>query len=338
VAPADDDERDADADLARLLKQAGHGPTPSDQQLGRWRASARREWRRAVRWRRLRLAAVPFGLLAAAALVVALIDRRSLPRSGHDPVPAPPPAVADTLHVVGDVREHMPGGAPDGIRLRDGDHVRPGALVATRNGRATLGWYGGLQIRLDQATRIHVQRERVVLETGAVYVDTERAREAPFAVVTVMGSARHRGTRYEVRLQGGMLRVRVRQGAVELERAAGAQTAAAGEELSVDTGGNLVRRAVDTYGPAWSWVAEAGPAFRLEGRSAREFLEWAAGEGGWSIRFADAATSAFATRTKVHGTIEGLSPAGALAVVLPTCGLDHELRGGDLFVRKAVAR
>ena len=58
-------------------------------------------------------------------------------------------------------------------------------------------------------------------------------------------------------------------------------------------------------------------------------------EGGWTLRFADAAAARLAGEAVLRGTVAGLTPEQALAAVLPTCGLAHRFEGGDLVVGRA---
>ncbi len=327
------DEPETDEDVAQLLRLASPRAVLTEEQFARLRASARQEWRRAVRRRRVWSVAAPVGLLAAAAALVWALDLRSLLQR-----PVELPSVAEVTHVKGELRDVSPGTRSGGAFLRKGDRLRVGAVVATTKGRASLAWRDGTQLRLDEGTRATLELEAVTLQAGAVYVDTDPALplRSRLVVTTPLGSTRHLGTRYEVRLSGPRLRVRVRTGRVQLERAGRLDVAAAGEELSVREGADVSRRAVPTYGSDWSWVTAAGPPFRMEGRSASALLEWAATEGGWTLEFADGPAAAAAAQATLHGTIEGTSPEDALAVVLPTCGLEYHFDGGRLVVRRPV--
>ena len=83
------------------------------------------------------------------------------------------------------------------------------------------------------------------------------------------------------------------------------------------------------YGDAWSWVLEASPAFAIEGRTARELLEWTARELGLELRYADAAAQSLAAKVPLSGS--PVRPETAPAV-LPASGLTHEIVDGALRV------
>lgn len=337
MSRSDDGEPESDEDVVQLLKLASPRPALNDEALTRLRASAHEGWRRAVRRRRAWSWALPIGLLSAAA-AAALAWALDLPFLLRRPVELT--TVADVVYVSGDLREVSPRARAGGAPLRSGDRLWVGAEIATTKGRASLVWQDGAHVRLDEGTRVHVEPEGFALVGGALYVDTVPALplRSRLVVTTPLGSTRHLGTRYEVRLLGARLRVRVREGRVQLEREGRPHVAAAGEELSVQEGGDVSMRAVPVFGPDWGWVTAAGVPFRLEGRSARALLDWAAAEGGWTLQFADPSAEAVAAQAMLHGRVEGLSPVGALAVVLPTCGLEHRLDGGRLVVQRSAKR
>jgi ferric-dicitrate binding protein FerR (iron transport regulator) len=330
-----DGEPGDDHDVAELLKLAGPPPVLGEEHLARLRDAAHREWRRSLHRRRRRSAAIALGLSGLAAALAWVMVSPSLRRDRGEGAAA---AVVD--HVTGDVREVSPGTPTGGRPLGHDARLRPGAVIATAKGRASVAWHDGTRLRLDEGTRLVLAADSVALEAGALYVEADPRRSPPsrFVVATPLGSTRHVGTRYEVRLGSAGLRVRVREGAVQVERSRQVHAAAAGEELAVHQDGGVSRRPVPAYGGDWAWVTAAAPPFRLEGRSARALLDWAAAEGGWTLHFSDPSLADVAARAVLHGTVEGMSPQDALAAVLPTCGLDHRLDGGRLMVSRASRR
>ena len=106
----------------------------------------------------------------------------------------------------------------------------------------------------------------------------------------------------------------------------------AGDELTLDGAGDVVRRTVPVYGDDWAWARAVARPFGIEGRSLHQFLSWMVGENGWQLRFTDAAVEQKARATILHGSIEGLTPEEALAAVLPSTGMEHELNEGVLLV------
>jgi ferric-dicitrate binding protein FerR (iron transport regulator) len=137
------------------------------------------------------------------------------------------------------------------------------------------------------------------------------------------------GTRYEVRLSAQELRVRVRDGRVEVLSAFGVREADRGGQLRVTSSGILASRA-PTSGADWDWIVRAMAPPQLEGRPLTEFLAWAEREGGRTIRFADPALERSTAATIVYGAIERLTVEEALDVVLPSCGLARR-NDGDII-------
>src|SRR5918999_87599 len=152
------------------------------------------------------------------------------------------------------------------------------------------------------------------------------------AAIVAQGTViRDIGTRYEVRLSDQELRVRVRDGRVEVSSAFGMREADRGGQLRVTSSGILSGRA-PTSGADWDWIVRATPPPQLEGRPLPEFLAWAEREGGRPIRFADPALERANAATIVYGAIEGLTVEEALDVVLPSCGLARLTDGNVITI------
>ena len=71
----------------------------------------------------------------------------------------------------------------------------------------------------------------------------------------------------------------------------------------------------------------------LEGLSARQFLDWAARESGRELSFADLDLEHSAASIVLSGSTEGLTIEEALAAVLPTCRMTHQVDQGVLRVK-----
>ncbi|HXT50141.1 MAG TPA: FecR family protein, partial [Thermoanaerobaculia bacterium] len=196
-------------------------------------------------------------------------------------------------------------------------------------------------LRIDVGTRARFDaKNELRLETGAVYVDSQGG--APVLVQTPFAQVTERGTQFEVRVSSGGVRVRVREGAVELAGAEGvgrpgSWQATAGAELMLASDGRLVRATVPAHDQAWEWVQEIAPSFRLEGSTLGDFLAWVGRETGWRVAWADPARAADKVPAILHGSVDGLPPEQALAAVLPTCGL-ADRRDGDTVVVFASSR
>ena len=84
-------------------------------------------------------------------------------------------------------------------------------------------------------------------------------------------------------------------------------------------------------------MLETAPAPDIAGQSLQVFLDWVTREGGWTIRFADAATAELAATTTLHGDVESLTLAEASSMVFQGSGLDYRLEGETFFVAPAGA-
>lgn len=340
--PGEEDE------VRRLLEEAGPRPPLPQEDLDAIRAAARDVWRAQVRparrarprpaaWRRpvvVRAAA----LAAALALVLGLglgLGGWWLARHRGAPL-----TVARVEAVTGPARLAVEGRPARGIS--PGDAVPLGAVIRSDGARLSLRLAGGVTLRLDAGTRLRfASAQRLELERGAVYADTEPGSGpgtpgGELAVWTPAGTARDVGTQFAVRLEGAdrTMRVRVRAGAVVVERRGRLYLAPAGKELLLRRDGRVERRQAAAYGPEWEWVMAVSPGFDIEGRSLQELLDWVGCETGWQVRYADAGLAASARRIVLHGGLGRLRPDQAPFAVLPGAGLTGELQGGTLVVRR----
>ncbi len=323
--------------IGPLLRLAGPRETVPADRRHRVRGAVHAEWRQQTRTHSRRLTVGwSLGALAAAALVLIAL-RLSIRDDAAGPIQQ---QVLATIEAVNGTAQPVGGGdTPVGVRLfQIGDRIRAGDGVETINGGVVaLRLSGGASVRLDRGTRLRLLSETALaLEAGAIYVDSGTAAGAPsLEVRTAFGVARDIGTRFEVRLNGSALRVRVRDGLVRLTDSRQSQDASPGEELTLDGDGKIVRRPVAVFGADWAWTFALARPFNLEGRSLRDFLDWIADENGWQLRFADSTVEQKSRTTILHGSILGLTPAEALAAVLPTSGVEHSLESGVLLVQIA---
>ena len=321
--------------IGPLLRLAGPRETVPADRRHRVRAAVHAEWRQQTRIRSRRLTVGwSLGALAAAALV--LIGVRVSVRD-DTAGPIAPQEIATIESLNGPAQRVASGDTPVGGRFfQIGDRIRVGDGVDTMNGGlAALRLSSGASVRLDRGTRLRLlSGTALALEAGAIYVDSANVPGAPsLEVRTALGVARDIGTRFEVRFNGAALRVRVRDGLVRVNHSRQSHDASPGEELTLDGDGNMVRRPVPVFGAEWAWTFPLARPFDLEGRSLRDFLDWITGENGWQLRFADSAIEQNARTTILHGSILGLTPAEALAAVLPTSGVEHRLESGVLLVQ-----
>ena len=317
-----DDRDDAMRELLRQPRPSAVDPVRTARVYravhAAWRDTADRTRNRR---RAVAIAAAAVLVLAVGAIGLTVVN---WPRDRGTPQAAAP--IASTLFVTSEVVFQHDGQARAG---RVGEGLTPGTRIATYGGRVAIVLANGVQLRLDSYTAITLDTaESLSLTGGAVYLDSSHRTGPPDSVAIVVGGTviRDIGTRYEVRLTGEELRVRVRDGRVEVSSAFGMRQADRGGQLRVTSSGILSGRA-STSGADWDWIVRAVPPPQLEGRPLPEFLAWAEREGGRPIRFADPALERANRATIVYGAIDSLTVDEALDVVLPSCGLARRTDG-----------
>jgi hypothetical protein len=321
----------ADLEVAELIRAAGSRPVPDADRAARVHDAVAREWRAQARARRMRRLTVGGVALLAAAAAVCLAVRPGSPVA--QPAPAP---IATVAAAHGDVTMEIAGGRAAAAVV--GQTIAAGSNIRTKDGsRATVTLLDGGELRIDaKAVATFVDAHTIQLERGAIYIDSGASTPGRFTVRTVSGTVRDIGTRFEVRVGDRDLRVpltiKVRDGAVQLERAGRIDRALEGTELLARADGTVSTKSLDPFAADWAWTTAAAPTFIVENATLEAFLEWAAREGGWTIEWSDALRQRART-TILHGPIGGLAPADALDAVLPTCGLSPEFIHGRLRLR-----
>lgn len=320
-----DEEQDPRAEeetVRRLLEGAGPRPPIPEEDLAAISAVARSAWQSELRRRRAAARRPVWAVAASLAAVLGVALGLAWWRSSQSDNVAPT-VFARVEAVTGSVA------------LEAGEAVPLGATLQSRDGRASLRLPDGTVVRLDRDTRVRaVAAFALELERGAIYADTA---SGTLEIRTSLGTARDVGTRFAVRLAEPALRVQVRHGAVAVEQRGRTYVMPAGQELILRSDGTSEKRTIAGYGPEWEWVLAAAPGFDVEGRTLAEFLDWVARETGWEIRFADEELSASAERIVLHGSLGGLRPDQAPFAVLPGAGLEGDLQGGTLVVRRLKA-
>jgi hypothetical protein len=221
--------------------------------------------------------------------------------------------------------------------LQAGDSVRTGDKL-TAHGPVLISLSGGGTLRIAADTVLEITGEaQARLRRGQVYVDlppgSSASAEHPFRIVTREGTIEHVGTAFEVLENDRIMRVRVREGRVLLQRDNERLMASAGTELTAMPGAAVSRREIDTYGRDWLWVAALAPDYEIEGRPLLGFLEWASRELGRPLKFSDPNARAVAERTILHGSVRGREPLDALSSVLATTSLTYEIRGDTIWIQ-----
>jgi hypothetical protein len=324
-------DSDSDFEVAQLIRAAGSRPAPDAERATRVHEAVAREWRAQARARHMRrLTASGVSLLAAAAAVFLAMRAGS---TVAQPALAP---IATVVAAHGDVTMEIAGGRAAAAAV--GQTIAAGSNIRTNDGsRATVTLIDGGELRIDAKTvATLVDAHTIHLERGAIYIDSGASTPGRFTVRTASGTVRDIGTRFEVRAGDHDLRVplsiKVRDGAVQLERAGRIDRALEGTELLARADGTVSTKFVNPFAADWAWTTAAAPPFIVENATLEAFLQWAAREGGWTIEWSDPLRQRART-TILHGAIDGLTPADALDAVLPTCGLSRGVVNGRLRLR-----
>ena len=201
-------------------------------------------------------------------------------------------------------------------------------------GGAALSLGDGASLRLASATEVQLDRPReLTLRSGTVYLDNRASLGTGYRVGTPLGTVRDVGTQFEVRVADGSLRVRVREGQVEIDRPGARLTGAAGEQLEIDVLGGVTRSAIATTDPEWQWAEAMAQAPEIDGRPATELFAWVARETGRRLRYASPEVEQRAATVILHGNIRHLAPLAALDAMLATTDLEYALLGDTMEIR-----
>ena len=319
-----------DSTIERLIKLAGERDMPSAEGMERARQAAHDSWTRALKSREAtpsntRLRLLGFALAAGIAAVGVLLWIQR-------PMPTPPELVARVTPLVGDARLQESNGETS-ARLALPIHT--GSTLATGDGRVALTFGDSLSLRVDRQTRLRFDgREQVTLLAGALYIDSGGINAVPgLRIETPAGAVRHVGTQYQVRVDGNVTLVRVREGRVLLSRASGAPTdIAAGDELQVSGPDLRWQRGLPSFGDAWEWSAGIAPALEIENRPLAEFVAWVSREHGWQVRYVDDAMQRRSIDIRLHGSLDPQDSAAMLERVSLVTGVSLNAREGVLWV------
>lgn len=324
---------DDDGDIGRLLRAAGARPQPDEQATAAIRAAVEAEWRAVVAGRQRRRRVAGWAGATAAAAAAGAVAIGWWLSGGPE---APPPATFATVAQLQGTVEWRAANDPDwsplaeGAVLHAGDRLRTGAT-----GRMALEAADGPALRLDRDTQLDLSDPtRVALARGALYVDS-RDRARALVVETPRGEVTHLGTRYQLRLDGGDLRVAVRDGRVQVAATRGRQSVGGGEMLRVPVAGEPERAALAPYGDDWAWVEAVAPTPSLDGLSLDALLGWVAHETGRRIRYETDGAARAAQATMLHGSIAGLAPLQALEAVVATTRLDYRIIADQIVLSDA---
>ena len=126
---------------------------------------------------------------------------------------------------------------------KDSPLMSASRLRTGRGSRISFVLANDVSVRLDELTEIELESgSRIRLMAGTVYVDSGRNRFTiqPIQIVTQQGTASDIGTQFELRYIDDVLRLRVREGRVLLQREAKQISSTQGDQLSIDPSGQVV--------------------------------------------------------------------------------------------------
>ncbi len=321
------DERDV---VGEIIRAAGKRVTPSAAAMAEARAAVTATWERKTRRTRNQRQWLQWGAVAAT-LVVAVGIWVQFPRTGIG-------SVATTYKVIGELSIVAADNKPAATRLGDDDAINTGSTLQTGTASfAGLRLGDGSSLRVDEQTRIVLAAAGVIeLLSGRIYVDTYgRVEGSPGVEIRTGGGVfRDIGTQFEVRQTQGTLRLRVRDGSVTFASTTVSALSNAGEEVVVDGTGAVSRSRFSPSDPGWDWTLQVAPLPRMTNIALDQLLAWVTRESGRDVRFASAVVEGRASRTRLHGRVDRLSPLEALDVMLATTDLSYELlEDGSILIR-----
>lgn len=292
--------------IGQLIRLAGPRPRPSEERMARVRVHVHEEWLRSVK-QRARVRRFSAGAVAVAVIVAVLLI---VPREASNPV-APPATVAQVQAVRGTTSPVVAPAAK----------VVEGTWIETHAGSAmSLDW-NGATLRLGEDTRLRLDSvRRATLERGAMYFD---GHGTSVVIRTPLGDIRDLGTQFEVRLRDETLRVRVREGRVDLRGA----VAEAGTELIADRT-SLRKGPIAVSGAEWQWIEHAAPPVLLEGLTLREALTRIGREKGLRLELRGVDGD-----VRLHGRV-AFTPEEALDAVTGATALSYRIENDTLIVSR----
>jgi ferric-dicitrate binding protein FerR (iron transport regulator) len=310
--------------VASLIRAAGRRTEPPADAHQQVLTAATAAFRRKFAKRRGRT----WALLAAAASVTAvallLLQWKEISTEAR---------VATVARVIGSVEIESGGGwkpmSEAGVALASGTRVRTLA-----GGGVALALEGGASLRLAAATEVQMNgSQRLMLRSGTLYLDNDGSVGTGYQIETPAGTARDVGTQFELHVAGSALRLRVREGRVEVDRAGLFVTGSAGEQLDINVLGSVSRSSIATTDVAWQWSETLAPAPDIDGQPAVVLLDWVARETGRRLHYESAVVETRAATVILHGNIRHLAPLAALDVMLATTDLEYSLVGDTMEVR-----
>ena len=311
--------------VASLIRAAGRRAEPPVDAYQQVFTAATAAFREKTAKRRERTLLLWAAAASVAALAIALVLQWNSSSTQAQ--------VATVARVIGSVELEADGGWKP--MTEAGGALAKGARLRTlAGGGVALALDGGASLRLAAATEVLMDGpRRILLRSGTLYLDKTGSVGTGYQIETPAGTARDVGTQFELHVAGGALRLRVREGRVEIDRAGQHLSGSAGEQLEIDPLGGVTRSTIAATDMAWQWTETVAPAPDIDGQPAAVLLAWVARETGRRLHYESAAVATRAANVILHGNIRHLAPLAALDVMLATTDLEYTLIGDTMEVR-----
>ena len=217
--------------------------------------------------------------------------------------------------------------------------IHAGEIIETdKDGGVALALSNNGSLRLNQQTRLTVISESAFeLEHGSVYFDSGiRGEKKPIEIRTKLGVLTDIGTQFEVRFVHDNLRVRVREGKVQLDAVEkkNDNLLSVKQELVLTENGETSLTTIEPDSLEWSWVQSLAPIMDLAGHNLDEYLNWLTRENGWELHYQSQALQHYAETNILQGSINGMTPRETLTAVAAISDIAFNIDSGVLLIKK----
>ncbi len=322
-----------DDGLEQLLKKASPRPVPSRQGENAVRQAVKAEWQHVARRRRSQRRVLRYAM--AATVFLAAFVTFSMFRG---PIVEPVQVASieksfGTIYLLGDSAELK--------ETRDLSDVWSGQTIVTgADAGLALAWAAGGSLRIDESSRVTFTNDRsIYLEVGRIYFDSRPSALIAgvsaggitgFSVTTDHGEVSHVGTQFMTEADSGALVVSVREGRVAIAGIYHEHAASPGEQVTFTGRQRPTVLNIAATGQAWGWVARTTPPADVDGKSLKQFLDWACRELGLELVF-EGGAGEVAEEAILRGTID-TGPADALRLRLASAALAYLIDEGVLYI------
>lgn len=306
-----------EATIKRLLRAIGPRRKLPEETRQKWQDAFHQELSHTIQKRRARRVTTYAALCASTLLLIIYMPFQQPGSSNENPL-------ASVTTISGEVNYSL-----DQINqsLQPDDVIQSGSRIETGSDSQLGLQLSGLDLRINQQTVLQLFQDRVLLQTGQIYISTNKTatHESSVKIVTPLAEIQHVGTQYLVEMGPDGVATLVREGEIRVKLDAQEINASAEEEyatkITVSNDLQLNEQRADKSGSDWNWILKSAPAFNIEGHSAFDFLQWASRETGLKLVFDNPHTKTHAKLSQLSGDISMLNPDEAIEPVLATTRL-----------------